>query len=203
MRPILTEFYDTTPVAQETCQLLTPDEVLERSHAVKGDGLLGGLWSQTELNLDPRQAVGVLPGWLERDYDVTLLHYRAFAQCRALDALRQRIEAEMPFYVDQHIHVLLSQTAPGELTIGDYHEYGHTHDSFEREDINQAILRYLNTFAQVPSLEIAERWHGIYPLLPGQSELVLHPDTGVTVVNGLGGAGMTLSFGLAQEILEG
>lgn len=275
---VLEEYYETTPSVQDSCQLLTPDQTIERSHAVKREGLQGALWSSTELNVDPRQAIRIMPGWLEREYGVelrfgthaagismpyvetplerwrvervlvcsgndfetlyprefaatgitrcklqmlrtvpqpdgwqlgpslcaglTLLHYRSFAHCASLSALRQRIEAEMPFYVEQHIHVLLSQTALGELTIGDHHEYGLTHDPFDREEINQAILRYLHTFARIPHFEIAERWHGIYPILPGQTELILIPEPDVTIVNGLGGAGMTLSFGLAEEILE-
>ncbi|MBL7793326.1 MAG: TIGR03364 family FAD-dependent oxidoreductase, partial [Saprospiraceae bacterium] len=47
-----------------------------------------------------------------------------------------------------------------------------------------------------------ETWHGIYAKLPGKTEYVVNPEEGVTIVNGLSGAGMTLSFGLAQEILK-
>ena len=129
------------------------------------------------------------------------MHYAAFAHCRTLKALRTRVEQELPEYLAERIHVLLSQTALGELTIGDHHAYALTHDPFDREAINQAILRYLQTFANAPTWEIAERWHGIYPILPGHTEVILTPEPGVTVVNGLGGAGMTLSFGLAEELI--
>lgn len=132
---------------------------------------------------------------------LTLLHYRAFEHCESLGALRRRVKEEMPYYSEHHIHVLLSQTALGELTIGDHHEYGLTHDPFVHEEINESIVRYLKTFASVPDLEITERWVGVYPLLEGSSELVVQPEPGVTVVNGLGGAGMTLSFGLAEEVV--
>jgi FAD dependent oxidoreductase TIGR03364 len=133
---------------------------------------------------------------------LTLLHYAAFSHCASLAALRARMDHDLPFERAEGIHVLLSQTAKGELTIGDHHAYGLTHDPFDREEVNQAILNYLQTFANLPSLEIAERWHGIYPRLPGnQTELVVRPSPNVLVVNGLGGAGMTLSFGLAEELV--
>lgn len=134
---------------------------------------------------------------------LTLAHYDSFKKCAALPALQERFNAEHPFEVAHGIHVLLSQTAAGELTIGDSHHYGATVDPFDREDVNRAIMDYLGTFAAPPTLEIAERWHGIYPRMKsGESELVATPVHGVRVVNGLGGAGMTLSFGLAEEVLS-
>lgn len=133
---------------------------------------------------------------------LTLLHYAAFRHCRSLATLRQRYENELPDHIANRIHVLLSQTARGELTIGDHHEYGLHIEPFDREDINRAILRYLHHFAHFPNVEIAERWHGVYALIPGRTELVVQPETGVTIVNALGGAGMTLSFGLAEEVVE-
>lgn len=133
---------------------------------------------------------------------LTLLHYAAFRQCASLGALRQRIAHELPFYTQHVIHVLVSQTSHGAITLGDHHEYGLTHTPFDREEINQAILDYLAQFACFPRPTIAERWHGIYPILPGQADFVAHPEAGVTVVNGLGGAGMTLSFGLAEEVVD-
>jgi FAD dependent oxidoreductase TIGR03364 len=133
---------------------------------------------------------------------LTLTHYDSFKACKALAALEQRVIEEMPFYVEHGIHVLLSQTRLGELTIGDSHHYGLTLDPFDREDINAAINNYLRTFAVAPSFGIAERWNGVYPKLKGKTEFIAQPEKGVTVVNGLGGAGMTLSFGLAEEVLR-
>lgn len=257
--------------------MLTAAEVSAKSPAVRQAGLRSALWSPTEINVDPRQAIRTLPQWLTATYGVqfqfgtavqaihapyletaagpwqaaqiivcsgthfeslypalyaasglqrcklqmlrtapqptgwqlgaalcaglTLLHYGAFRHCTSLAPLRERLQAELPFYLEEGIHVLLSQTCLGELTIGDHHEYAWSHDPFSRETVDAAILAYLHRFAVLPQPTIAERWVGIYPILRGQSELVLHPAAGVTIVNGLGGAGMTLSFGLAEEIV--
>jgi D-hydroxyproline dehydrogenase subunit beta len=132
---------------------------------------------------------------------LTLTHYDAFAHCQSLPALKARITKETPHFPQWHIHVMVSQNAAGELIIGDSHEYGLNPEPFDREDINTFILDYLYKFARFPAPAIAERWHGIYPKLPGKTELIVHPETGVTIVNALSGAGMTLSFGLAEEII--
>jgi FAD dependent oxidoreductase TIGR03364 len=133
---------------------------------------------------------------------LTLTHYAAFAQCPSLPALASRIARETPHFPRWGIHVMLSQNARGELVIGDSHEYGLNPEPFDQEEVNHYILDYLKTFATVPSLAIAEKWHGIYAKLPGKTEFVAHPEPGVTIVNALSGAGMTLSFGLAEETLN-
>lgn len=98
---------------------------------------------------------------------------------------------------------MVSQNSRGELIIGDSHEYGPTHDPFDKHFINQLILDYLKSFALFPDNTIAATWNGTYPKLKnGGTELVLSPIPGVTIVNGVGGAGMTLSFGLAEQVVD-
>jgi glycine/D-amino acid oxidase-like deaminating enzyme len=110
----------------------------------------------------------------------------------------------MPWSNRWGIHVMMAQNGLGELVIGDSHEYGLTPDPFDKEEIDRLILDYLATFARAPDLRVAARWHGIYPkLTDGRTELVLQPEPNVTIINGLGGAGMTLSFGLTEEVVRG
>lgn len=133
---------------------------------------------------------------------LTLSHYAAFDSCAALVPLKERFAQEMPEYVKWGIHLLISQNGAGELSIGDSHEYGPDFEPFDKAFINDLILKYMHTFLQAPTYTIQEQWHGIYPKLTnGETDLVLSPEKNVTIVNGMGGAGMTLSFGLAQEIL--
>lgn len=274
---VLQEFADSVSDTSYAATILTPHRVTEKSAAVVTAGLLGALWSSTEITVDPRQAIEKLPNFLRAEYNVkfmfgkvvteishpnftaggekwtcdrmfvcsgadfetlyssiyaaanitkaklqmmrtapqpgnwelgptlcaglTLTHYASFAHCRSLAALKARIELETPYFPQWGIHVMTSQTALGELTIGDSHEYGLTPEPFDKTAINQYILDYLKTFVKAPSLAIAETWHGFYAKLPGKTEFVAHPEPGVTIVNALSGAGMTLSFGLAEELL--
>lgn len=260
-------------------EVLTKDKTLAKSHAVKADGLLGSLWSPTEINIDPRQAIATIPKMLSAQFGVelafgvnvreislptihtsagkwsaeevvicsgadfqtlfpegfrdsgltlsklqmmrtpqqpnswelgpslcaglTLTHYNSFKACAALKPLQKRYDETMLFFVEHGIHVLLSQTAKGELTIGDSHHYGSTIPPFDRADIDDAIIQYLNTFAHASTFDVAERWNGTYPKLPGRTEFIAHPADGVSIVTGLGGAGMTLSFGLAEQVVSG
>lgn len=275
---ILQEFFQQNPYASETCRLLSASEVLQKSAAANPEGLLGGLWSTTEMTVDPREAIPGLASYLQDRYKVdfkfgravtdisypqlkaggrtweaerifvcsgadfetlypeifaqsgitkcklqmmrsepqpkgwllgpslcaglTLTHYASFEDCPTLPALKARIQEEMPEYVKWGIHVLLNQNALGELVIGDSHEYGWNPSPFDQEKVNQYILTYLQKFARLPSLQIKERWQGVYPKIPGQTELIRQPEQGVMIVNALSGAGMTLSMGLAEHILE-
>lgn len=266
-------FSDERPV-----ELLSAAGVAERSGAVVQQGLLGGLYSADELIVDPREAIGALPGYLQEKYGVefywgccvsyisentvyigneeqyegdvificsgadfetlypeafsaypltkcklqmmriaaqpdnwrigpalcgglSLIHYKSFAAAASLPDLKTRYEAEMGEYLDWGIHVMVSQNGRGELTIGDSHEYGLTHDPFDKDFINSMILQYLRSFAQFRDCRIIETWNGVYPKLTnGEADLFFSPEPAVYVLNGLSGAGMTLSFGLAEEV---
>src|SRR5262245_1654259 len=133
---------------------------------------------------------------------LTLAHYRAFQDCPSLPALKKRFADEMSDYARYGIHVLVSQNGFGELTLGDSHEYGAEIAPFDKQEIDDLVLRYLNTFFNAPNLRIATRWNGVYVKHPTAPYFVARPAAGVTVVTGVGGAGMTLSFGLAEKIVK-
>lgn len=132
---------------------------------------------------------------------LTLRHYKAFAQCPTLPDVERRIAASYPEYVKYGIHVMAAQNGQGEIVIGDSHEYGDAIEPFDKPEIDDLILRYLHTFLRLPNLSIAARWHGVYAKHPTHPYVIARLTPGVTVVAGLGGAGMTLSFGLADQVV--
>jgi FAD dependent oxidoreductase TIGR03364 len=133
---------------------------------------------------------------------LTLRFYESFQVCRTLRALKERIAAETPEYDRWGIHVLVSQTAGREITIGDSHEYGAAIDPFDRTEIDDLVLQYARAFLHAPNLEIAQRWHGVYAKHCEQPFVSLSPATNVRVVTATGGSGMTLSFGLAERTAQ-
>ncbi len=133
---------------------------------------------------------------------LTLRHYGSFAGCPTLPALARRLDAEFPEYGRLGIHVLVAQNESGEVVIGDSHEYGDAIEPFDKARIEELILGYLRTFVEIPDLTIAERWHGVYVKHPTQPWVVDRPAAETMAVTGVGGAGMTLSFGLAEQTVK-
>lgn len=134
---------------------------------------------------------------------LSLAHYKSFEAAESLPLLKEKFREELPEYMQWGIHVMVSQNQKGELTIGDSHEYGDTLDPFDKVYINELIIKYLSRFASFKSGKVIETWNGIYPKMTnGETEIVIQPQNGVTVINGLGGAGMTLSFGLCEQIIS-
>jgi FAD dependent oxidoreductase TIGR03364 len=273
---VLAEFAGASAGHGYDTALLTPAEVRERSPVVRAGGLKCGLWSATEVCVDPRAVVAGLPEFLARAYGVefhfqcaaaaydhptlraggrtvtagrlwvcsgadaetlypealgaaglvpcklqmmrtpprdwrlgpmlaaglTLRHYRAFAHCPSLPRLHDRLARDYPDHVRYGIHVMASQNGAGELVLGDSHEYGAAIDPFDKPEIDRLVLDYLRTFLAVPDVPIAARWHGIYAKHPADAYVVLRPAPEATAVTGLGGGGMTLSFGLAEQVVR-
>lgn len=275
---VLEQFVDVS--GYRPVSILTAKETLEKSPAVNANGLLGSLFSEDEMIVDPREAIAGVPRYLAEQLGVTfiwntaiskvsypdvysgtakwsadeifvcsgqdfetlypeqfaavpltkcklqmlrleaqpddwkigpslcgglsLIHYHGFKAAASLPKLKARYEEQYSEYLKWGIHVMASQNGLGEITIGDSHEYALTFDPFDREFINTMILDYLGTFAQFKSPKVSQTWHGIYPKMKnGATEIVLKPESGVTIINGLGGNGMTLSFGLCDEVVAG
>lgn len=134
---------------------------------------------------------------------LSFIHYKGFEVAKSLPELKSVYQEQYPELLELGIHVMVSQNGLGELTIGDSHEYGLNLDPFDQNHINQLIIDFLKTFAQFKDWSIGSSWHGIYPKMTnGAIDFVKDIDDSVTIVNGMGGAGMTLSFGLGEEVVE-
>jgi D-hydroxyproline dehydrogenase subunit beta len=269
------EFSAKAPSLGYDVDWLSPQQTLARSPAIRPDGLLGALWSPTELTVDPRQIIRSLPNFLAERYGVqfffnsavqrvetsfletaqhrfqadsivvasgddfqtlfpeyfrqsgitrcklqmmrtrpqpqgwalgpslafglTFKHYPTFQICSSLQALKDRIARETPYFDKWGIHVMVSQNSSGELTIGDSHEYGLAVDIFDKPAVNHLILDYAQQFLRVPTLDIAENWHGVYAKHPDHAYMTFSPAPGVRVVTVTSGIGMTMSFGIAEQ----
>ena len=134
---------------------------------------------------------------------LSLLHYKSFTASKALEILKVKLQNELPEHIRWGIHVMVSQNMNGELTVGDSHEYGLDFDPFDKQHINQLILDYLKNLVHIDQWRLVESWNGIYPKMTnGKTDLHIEVDNGVHIVNGIGGNGMTLSFGFAEEIIN-
>jgi FAD dependent oxidoreductase TIGR03364 len=133
---------------------------------------------------------------------LTLRHYASFAVCDTLRALKQRIAAESPELDGYGIHVMAAQDDTGAVILGDSHEYDGAIEPFDKAVIDDLILRELRRVIGLPDWTIAERWHGIYARHPTQPSFEVEPLRGVYLCTGTGGAGMTMSFGLAERCWE-
>jgi FAD dependent oxidoreductase TIGR03364 len=132
---------------------------------------------------------------------LTLRHYKSFEGCPSLPALRERVARESPEFDRYGIHVMASQNGRGEVVIGDSHEYDDAAGPFDKPAIDALILDYLATLLDA-QLVISARWHGTYAKHPTEPYTVVAPAPGVTAVTATGGAGMTLSFGLAEQVVN-
>ena len=260
-------------------ELMNPAHIREKVNGVNHHNLIGGLFSRTELIIDPREAIATLPIYLTENHNVhfiwnknvvavetnkvkmgdetiqadivcicsgadfetlypekfaelpltkcklqmmrfmsnepkfrigtslcgglSLIHYESFKAAPSLPLLKERYQNEMSEYLQLGVHVMVSQNGKGELTVGDSHEYGSTFSPFDETSTNELITTYLKTFADIDNWKLIQSWHGIYPKMTnGNTDIFLEADEGIYIINGLGGAGMTLSFGLAEEVVR-
>jgi FAD dependent oxidoreductase TIGR03364 len=94
---VLTEFAALAPTMEIECSLLPAAAVLERTPAANPLSLLGGLFSPSELAVDPPAAMRAIPAWLWEKYGVRFEFSTAVAQVesgnlRTADGHRQKFD---------------------------------------------------------------------------------------------------------------
>jgi len=259
--------------------LITPEQIGNRFDGINQTNLKGGLFSNDEIIIDPREGIRNLPSYLNQKFGIefiwgtaisrvkpgsvfsgstrfdtdlificsgadfeilypevfnqqkitkcklqmmrfvsdkpnynlgtsicgglSLLHYKSFTASKALEILKAKLQNELPEHLKWGIHVMVAQNMQGELTVGDSHEYGLDFDPFDKHFINQLILDYLKNMVHIDQWRLIESWNGIYPKMTnGKTDFHLEVENGVHILNGIGGNGMTLSFGFAEEIIN-
>lgn len=274
--------HDEHSVMEQFCDLgthqarmMSADEVVQSAPIVRRGGLLGGMYSPTEMRVDPRTASAKIAAWLSQTRRVqchfetpitrvtdgeivcpdgrtwkadrivicsgsdletlfpesfaksglklcklqmlavqrspdpkpmphiasglTLRHYTSFQRCSSLVELKQRIASETPELDRFGIHVMASTFPNGDVILGDSHEYGDPISPFDKAEIDSLILRELRPLIHLDGCPVTRRWHGIYAKHPELPVFEDEPESNVHVFVGTGGAGMTMSMGLADQ----
>ena len=91
------EFVERAPGLGYTCNWLSPAEVLKKSQAVNPEKLLGGIWSPTELTVDPRLILARLPSYLTEKFGV---QFRFGTAVRSIEL--PRVEAGSEIWDAEH-----------------------------------------------------------------------------------------------------
>jgi FAD dependent oxidoreductase TIGR03364 len=133
---------------------------------------------------------------------LSLLRYPGFTAQEGFTQVQARIGEERPELVAAGVHLIVTQLPSGDLILGDTHEYGDTVSPFGEEQLDELVLGEARLLLGADRLEVRERWHGSYPIAPGDPFLVTAPLDGVRVVEVVAGFGMTTAFGLAPRVLE-
>lgn len=131
---------------------------------------------------------------------LSLAHYKSFEEAPSLIQLKNELQESFKQHLQLGIHVMVSQNHLGQLTVGDSHEYGEDIEPFDKAIINNLIINYLKKMALFKDWTVTQTWNGVYAkCLSGRTEFIQEIEPGVWVINGFGGAGMTLAWGTIEE----
>lgn len=133
--------------------------------------------------------------------DLGLVRYGGYADLPEAAALRGRLEAEQPHHLAHGVHLIVVQSANGQLVVGDSHHYAATPDPFSHQAVDDLILdEFAAVFGHAPP-PVVERWTGTYASSPHHDAVIDAPMDGVRLTTVTTGAGASTGFALGEETI--
>jgi len=129
---------------------------------------------------------------------LSCVHYGAFADLPEAAALQAQIIREHPHLHANGIHLLISPTPYGELIIGDSHHYGRDASPFNAEQIDDWMLQLAEQTLGC-TLQVVERWQGVYGARGPGPFSFLRPAPGLSVALMHTGVGMSVGPAMAER----
>ncbi|MEO1193177.1 MAG: TIGR03364 family FAD-dependent oxidoreductase [Pseudomonadota bacterium] len=195
-----------------SCQVVTTDATFESDAVAVCSGndfrtLFRERLAAYDLQLCKLQMARVAPqpaGWrlpAAVMSDTSLVRYLGYAELPEADALRRRLEQEVPETLAAGVHLIVVQGADGSLTIGDSHHNGPAADPFYDEAVADLFVAELRKTLHVPNASLVERWNGYYPVSPGRIALIDRPHARVRLALITSGTGMSTAFAIGEEVV--
>jgi FAD dependent oxidoreductase TIGR03364 len=134
--------------------------------------------------------------------DLSLVRYRGYSELPGAPLLHTQLKAECAQELANGIHLIVVQSQDGSLVVGDSHHYGPAMPPFAAHKVEEMILAHMQQLLCLEHYQVTERWTGIYPSA-AQDAMVRQVLPGVQLVSVTSGTGMSTSFGLAEEVIQG
>ncbi|MEX0867084.1 MAG: TIGR03364 family FAD-dependent oxidoreductase [Pirellulales bacterium] len=132
---------------------------------------------------------------------LSLYRYPAFQEVPAWEALHREMKENE--YARRGIHLLAAQDADGRIVLGDSHSYSSQRPDESRDArTDELILDYARRMLDLPTMEIEDRWCGIYTEREDAEPFRTAIDERIHILTAVGGRGMTCGPALAEWNLQ-
>lgn len=132
----------------------------------------------------------------------SLARYDGFTAMPSAAELKDELAVREPGLVDCIANLMVTRIPEG-LLIGDSHAYSLSPEPFIDEDVAKLLLDRATAILGIDQPVVRQRWLGTYADSRSTSLVVERPDAKTTVAVVTSGIGMTLSFGIAEVLLDG
>jgi glycine/D-amino acid oxidase-like deaminating enzyme len=141
----------------------------------------------------------ILTGW-------TIRRYESFQECPSYHSIIKAQKSDS-YQKRFGVHILFKQSQDGSIIIGDTHEYAHAADpeklGFDvNNELNEYVIEEAKRIFALESWKIKKSWLGFYSQSSKGDIFQQTIDQNIHIVTGIGGKGMTASFGFAGNNME-